>query len=254
MTDQKSIVLEMRQAGRQYVGPRGIVSALADVDLTVRLGELVAVVGRSGCGKSTLLNLAGGLDQPSLGSVRVNGIELGTLSGKELAATRRRHIGFVFQALNLLPTLTAAENVALPLELDGATTAAARTAALTSMADTETAALADAYPDELSGGERQRVAVARALVGDRNLLLADEPTGALDEATADAVVRVIRRRVDTGTCGGVLVTHDMSLAAYADTIVRLRDGRIDSVTETNFTDADFERADLFGTDPEGTLR
>ncbi len=232
-------VLAMHQAGRHYQAPRGVVTALADVTLTVHTGELVAVVGRSGSGKSTLLNLAGGLDQPTFGSVQVNRTELSALNGKQLAVVRRRQIGFVFQALNLLPTLTAVENVALPLELDGASPAKARAAALGSLADTDALDFADAYPDEMSGGERQRVAVARALVGDRNLLLADEPTGALDEATADAIMRVIRRRVDTGTCGAILVTHDMSLAAYADKIVRLRDGRIDSVTETSFDETEF---------------
>ncbi len=238
-----NVVLEMRQAGRQYDSPRGLVTALGNIDLTVELGELVAIVGRSGSGKSTLLNLAGGLDSPSLGSVRVNGAELASLNGRELAAIRRRQIGFVFQSLNLLPTLTAGENVSLPLELDGMPAAEARAAALVSLTETDAAQFADSYPDELSGGERQRVAVARALVGSRNLLLADEPTGALDEATADAVMRVIRRRVDTGTCGGVLVTHDMSLAAYADKIIRLRDGHIDTVSVTHFDDA-VEAADV----------
>lgn len=237
-----NVVLEMRQAGRQYDSPRGLVTALANIDLSVELGELVAIVGRSGSGKSTLLNLAGGLDSPSLGSVKVNGVELASLNGRDLAAIRRRQIGFVFQSLNLLPTLTAGENVSLPLELDGMSAAEARAAALVSLTETDAAKFADSYPDELSGGERQRVAVARALVGSRNLLLADEPTGALDEATADAVMRVIRRRVDTGTCGGVLVTHDMSLAAYADKIIRLRDGHIDTVTVTQLAD-EIEAAD-----------
>jgi putative ABC transport system ATP-binding protein len=195
------------------------------VSLTVHPGELVGVMGPSGSGKSTLLNLAGGLDAPTAGEVWVQGAGLGRMSRRELAALRRRAVGYVFQDLNLLPSLTAAENVALPLELDGMGVRRARRAAVAALAEVDLAELGERFPDELSGGQQQRVAIARALIGDRRLVLADEPTGALDSHTGEAVLRLLRARVDAGAAG-VLVTHEARHAAWADRVVFLRDGEI----------------------------
>ncbi len=205
-------------------GPTAAV-ALDGVDLEVRPGELVAVTGRSGSGKSTLLNVAGGLDVPTDGTVEVAGERLDGLSRTEQAELRRRHVGYVFQADNLLPTLTAVENIALPLELDGVAVGAARGAAREALLQVLGPEHADRYPDQLSGGEQQRVAIARALVGPRTLLLADEPTGALDEVTAEGVLTLLRARIDEGAAG-LMVTHDPAQAAWADRVIRLRDGRI----------------------------
>ncbi|MGD9957498.1 MAG: ABC transporter ATP-binding protein, partial [Candidatus Nanopelagicales bacterium] len=190
-----------------------------------RAGELVAVMGPSGSGKSTLLNVAGGLDSETTGAVYVEGVDLATLSKADLAAVRRRAAGYVFQDLNLIPTLSAAENVALPLELDGVSTRAARAAARESLEAVGVGELAARYPDEMSGGQQQRVAIARALVGERRLVLADEPTGALDSDTGEAVLRLLRRRCDEGAAG-VLVTHESRHAAWADGVVFLRDGGV----------------------------
>lgn len=203
--------------------------ALDDVDLDVAPGELVAVTGRSGCGKTTLLNLCGGLDQPTTGSVLVGGRDITRMGPREVAALRRRTVGYVFQELNLLPTLTGVENVMLPLELDRISTSRARTDAMAALEAVAAADIADRYPDQLSGGQRQRIAIARALVGTRELILADEPTGALDEITGEGILRLIRARCDAGAAA-LLVTHDPAQAAWADRVVRLRDGRIESVT------------------------
>jgi putative ABC transport system ATP-binding protein len=213
----------------------GAVIALDGVSLSVEPGELVAVMGPSGSGKSTLLNLAGGLDQPTAGTVTVDGVELSTLRPRALAALRRRAVGYVFQDLNLLPALTAAENVALPRELDGAPVRKARSEALAALAEVGLADVADRFPDDMSGGQQQRVAIARALVGTRRLLLADEPTGALDTTTGESVLRLIRDRCDSGAAA-VLVTHEARHAAWADRVVFLRDGRV--VDETAATSGD----------------
>ena len=199
------------------------VHALRGVSLTVAPGELVAVMGPSGSGKSTLLHLAGGLDSPTSGSVSVDGVELGELSRRALAAVRRRHVGYVFQDFNLIPALTAVENVMLPLELDGVRARKARPVARAALADVGVDDVADRFPDDMSGGQQQRVAIARALVGERRLLLADEPTGALDSGTGEQVMRLLRDRVDAGAAG-VLVTHEARHAAWADRVVFLRDG------------------------------
>jgi putative ABC transport system ATP-binding protein len=201
------------------------VRALDGVSLTVRAGELVAVMGPSGSGKSSLLHLAGGLDRATSGSVRVAGTDLGTLGAPELAKLRRRKVGFVFQDLNLIPSLTAAENIALPLELDGDSVRRSRRNALDALDQLGLRDLADRFPDEMSGGQQQRVAIARALVGQRRLVLADEPTGALDSETGEGVLRVLRARVDAGAAG-LLVTHEARHAAWADRVVFLRDGRV----------------------------
>ena len=207
------------------------VRALDGVSLEVRAGELVAVMGPSGSGKSTLLNLAGGLDAPTSGQVVIEGQDLGTLSKDALARLRRRRVGFVFQDFNLIPSLTAVENVALPLELDGQRVGKARRRALDALRTVGVDELADRYPDSMSGGQQQRVAIARALVGDRRLVLADEPTGALDSHTGEGVLRVLRERCDAGAAG-LLVTHEARHAAWADRVVFLRDGVVVDSTGT----------------------
>jgi putative ABC transport system ATP-binding protein len=216
-------VLELRAVSRVHGAGPTAVHALRRVRLGVRPGELVAVMGPSGSGKSTLLHLAGGLDQPTEGSVVVEGVALGSLSRTGLAALRRRSIGYVFQDLNLIPALTAVENVSLPRELDGVRSRAARREALTALADVGVRELADRFPDEMSGGQQQRVAIARALVGPRRVVLADEPTGALDSQTGEDVLRVLRGRCDAGAAG-LLVTHEARHAAWADRVIFLRDG------------------------------
>lgn len=205
------------------------VVALASADLTVAAGEFVAVMGPSGSGKSTLLNLAGGLDAVTSGDVLVEGSSLAELTVSERAALRRRSIGYVFQHFNLLPALTAAENVAFPLELDGWSTRRARAAAKLLLEEVGVAALADRRPEDMSGGQAQRVAIARALVGTRRLVLADEPTGALDSATGTAILQMLRARADAGAAV-LMVTHEPRYAAWADRTVFLRDGRITDTT------------------------
>jgi len=220
-------VLELIGVSRTYgAGPNAVV-ALEEADLTVAPGEMVAIMGPSGSGKSTLLSIAGALDPPTSGTVRVNGRSLGELDAGLLGEVRRREIGFVFQDFNLLPTLTAAENVAVPLELGGANASDARTEALGRLRAVGLEQRADAFPDDLSGGERQRVAIARALVGERRLVLADEPTGALDSSTSRTVMGILR---DVTTAGRavVIVTHDRDVARWADRLVSVRDGRIDA--------------------------
>ena len=218
-------VLELRDVVRVHGHDQTAVRALDGVNLTVQAGELVAVMGPSGSGKSTLLNLAGGLDSPTSGDVIVEGMRLGGLTRSSLAQLRRRSIGYVFQSLNLIPSLTAAENVMLPRELDGASTRRARRDAIDALTDVNMADLADRFPDDMSGGQQQRVAIARAIVGERRLVLADEPTGALDSQTGEDVLRLLRARCDGGAAG-VLVTHDARHAGWADRVVFLRDGAI----------------------------
>ena len=224
-------VLELDQVTRVHGSGDTAVHALRGIDLGVLPGELVAVMGPSGSGKSTLLNVAGGLDEPTGGAVRVEGADLGTLSRAEVAALRRRSVGYVFQDFNLIDALTAAENVALPRELDGVRSREARHDALAALEEVGLADVADRFPDELSGGQRQRTAIARALVGPRRLVLADEPTGALDSQTGEWVLRLLRARCDAGA-SGVLVTHEARHAAWADRVVFLRDGAM--VDETGY--------------------
>lgn len=223
-------VVRLIGVSQHYGAGATSVSALAGVDLEVRAGELVAVMGPSGSGKSTLLALAGGLATPTSGEVVVEGTYLSTLGAKGIAALRRRALGYIFQDFNLIPTLTALENVALPLELDGvATRLSARHARLA----LNRVGLSDkfgSYPDDLSGGQQQRVAIARAVVGERRLILADEPTGALDSETGERVMRMLRQRVDEGAAA-ILVTHEPRHASWADRIVFLRDGRVVDETE-----------------------
>ncbi len=218
-----SAVLELRDVRRTHGTGEAAVCALAGVSLRVGPGELVAVMGPSGSGKSTLLHLAGGLDAPTAGEVVVEGTALGGLSRRALARLRRRAVGYVFQDFNLVPALTAVENVGLPRELDGLSARRARREALAALEELGIAELADRFPDDMSGGQQQRVAIARALVGDRRLVLADEPTGALDSTTGEQVMALLRGRCDEGAAG-VLVTHDARHAAWADRVVFLRDG------------------------------
>jgi putative ABC transport system ATP-binding protein len=218
-------ILDLRAVSRVHGSGTTEVHALRGVSLQVAPGELVAVMGPSGSGKSTLLHLAGGLDAPTTGQVLVEGIDLATLSRSRLAQVRRRSVGYVFQDFNLVPALTAAENVALPRELDGISSRAARRDAEEALAEVGIEDLVDRFPDDMSGGQQQRVAIARALVGDRRLVLADEPTGALDSETGEAVLRLLRGRCDAGA-GGVLVTHEARHAAWADRVVFLRDGTV----------------------------
>jgi putative ABC transport system ATP-binding protein len=217
--------LELRRVSKVYGRGATEVHALREVDLAVEPGELVAVMGPSGSGKSTLLTIAGSLEEPTVGEVAVGGVSLAQLSRNELAALRRRAIGFVFQDFNLLAGLTAGENVSLPLELDGTPVSSARAAALDALKRLGLADHADRFPDDLSGGERQRVAIARAVVGERYLLLADEPSGALDSANGESVMRLIRASCQGGVAG-VVVTHDAQLASWADRVVFIRDGQI----------------------------
>jgi putative ABC transport system ATP-binding protein len=201
------------------------VEALREVDLTVGAGGMVAVMGPSGSGKSTLLTIAGSLEEASTGEVLIDGAPLSRMSRNDKARLRRRAVGYVFQDFNLLPGLTVAENVALPLELDGVRARAARVAAREALDGLGLADRASRFPSELSGGERQRVAIARAVVGDRRLLLADEPSGALDSVNAEAVMRLIHEACKRGVAA-VVVTHDAQLASWADRVVFLRDGRV----------------------------
>jgi putative ABC transport system ATP-binding protein len=217
--------LDLRQVSKVYGSGPTEVHALRDVDLSVEGGEFVAVMGPSGSGKSTLLTIAGSLETPTSGQVLVDGVDLAAVSRSVQARMRRRSIGYVFQDFNLLPGLTAVENVALPLELEGVASKAARATALEAMEELEVADYADRYPDELSGGQRQRVAIARAIVGERGLLLADEPTGALDSVNGAAVMRLLRAATQRGVAG-VVVTHDAQLASWADRVVFLRDGEV----------------------------
>ena len=217
--------LELRGVSKTYGQGEAVVHALAEVDLSLEEGAMVAVMGPSGSGKSTLLTIAGSLEEPTSGEVLVGGRALAAMSRNAKARLRRRSIGYVFQDFNLLPGLTAAENVALPLELDGVTARKARAAGMRALDELGLAERAGRFPDQLSGGERQRVAIARAVVGDRRLLLADEPSGALDSANGEAVIGLIRAACRQGMAA-VVVTHDAQLAARADRVVYLRDGQL----------------------------
>jgi putative ABC transport system ATP-binding protein len=222
-------LLEMRHVSRVYGQGAAEVRALQDINLDVDTGMMVAVMGPSGSGKSTLLTIAGSLEDPSSGEVRVCGQDLTGLPRNAKARLRRQTIGYVFQDFNLLPGLTAAENVALPLELDGVPARKARAAGMASLEALGLGDRATHFPDQMSGGERQRVAIARAVVGERKLLLADEPSGALDSVNGEAVMRLIHAACKRGLAA-VVVTHDAQLASWADRVVFLRDGRVTDQT------------------------
>jgi putative ABC transport system ATP-binding protein len=224
--NETSPTLELRSVVKRYGAGSTEVRALTDIDLTVAPGELVAIMGPSGCGKSTLLHLAGGLEDPSAGQVLVGGRDVDQLSAPARAALRRTEVGYVFQRLNLVVSLTAIENVMLPLELEGRPMREARGRAVQALAAVGITKQLDRFPDDFSGGEQQRIAVARALVGERSLLLADEPTGALDTLTGDGVIELLAGLPASHGTAIVLVTHEPRYAAWADRVVFLRDGRI----------------------------
>ena len=205
-------ILDLQGVSKSYTDGPNTVFALDDVSLTVEPGQLVAIMGPSGSGKSTLLHVAGALAAPSGGRVLINGCDISSYAATELADIRREEVGFVFQDFNLMPTLTVAENIALPLELGGVKRGEARREAMKALEELELSQLAERFPAECSGGQRQRVAIARALVGKRNLLLADEPTGALDTSTAEKIMELLRSRVDAGA-GALWVTHEPRFAA-----------------------------------------
>jgi putative ABC transport system ATP-binding protein len=218
-------MLELRHVTKVYGEAATEVHALCDISMAVDAGSLVAVMGASGSGKSTLLTIAGGLEDPSKGEVFIAGSDVSKLSRNTRARLRRRSIGYVFQDYNLLAGLTALENVALPLELDGISGSKARALGMATLEQLGLADRASHFPDQLSGGERQRVSIARAMVGDRGLLLADEPSGALDSSNGDVVMRLLLAACRQGVAA-VVATHDAQLASWADRVVFLRDGRI----------------------------
>lgn len=218
-------LLELHEISKTYGAGATEVNAVADINLEVDRGSLVAIMGPSGSGKSTLLTIAGSLEDPTSGEVFIDGASVQKMSHNEKAKLRRRTIGYVFQEFNLLAGLTAAENVSLPLELDGIGARKARAAGIAVLEELGLGERASRYPDELSGGERQRVAIARAVIGGRHLLLADEPSGALDQANSEAVMRMLLTACKKGVAA-VIVTHDAQLASWADRVVFLRDGHI----------------------------
>ena len=222
-------MLELQHVSKSYGQGANEVDAISDIDLNVARGSLVAVMGPSGSGKSTLLTIAGSLEEPTSGDVLIDGTRLSGMSRNEKARLRRRSIGYVFQDFNLLAGLTAVENVSLPLELDGVSMKKARAQGMAALEGLGLGDRAENYPDQLSGGERQRVAIARAVVGERSLLLADEPSGALDSLNGEAVMRMILSACHGGVAA-VVVTHDAKLASWADRVVFLRDGK--AVDET----------------------
>jgi putative ABC transport system ATP-binding protein len=222
--------LELQGVSKVYGKGAAEVHALRGVDLSVEPGAMVAVMGPSGSGKSTLLTIAGSLEDPTSGEVLVGGAALSGMSRNDKARLRRRSIGYVFQDFNLLAGLTVVENVALPLELDGVPARKARAAGMQALDELGLGDKASRFPDEVSGGERQRVAIARAVVGDRGLLLADEPSGALDSGNAEAVMRLVHEACKNGGMAAVVVTHDAQLASWADRVVFLRDGRVTDQT------------------------
>jgi putative ABC transport system ATP-binding protein len=212
---------------RRYKMGDAFVDALRGVDLTIARGEFVALVGPSGSGKSTVLNLIGGLDRPTSGQVWINGTELSASDERTLTRHRRQHVGFVFQSFNLLPRLTAEENVALPLMFSGVPEKERRTQARVLLERVGLGPRLAHRPTQLSGGEQQRVAIARALVGQPALLLADEPTGNLDTVTGAEIMALLKELNQERGLTLLVVTHDPEVAAFADRIVKLRDGRVE---------------------------
>jgi putative ABC transport system ATP-binding protein len=233
-------LLKAENLTKVYGTGEAAVTALDRVNLTVDAGEFVAIMGPSGCGKSTLLHLVGGLDRPTEGTVSIDGQELTSLNDTALAELRRRRIGFVFQFYNLLPVLNATENAALPLLLDGVRSAAANTRGADWLRKVGLLDRAKHRPSQLSGGQQQRVSIARALVADPALVLADEPTGNLDTHSSDEIAALLRKVADEWGRAVVMVTHDPRIAAYADRIVFLKDGTI--VDETKLSGARDEKS------------
>lgn len=221
------IVMETRDLRKTYGSGPTSVEALRGVDLRICQGEIVSIMGPSGSGKSTLLSLLGAIDTPTSGQVLLEGVDLSTLEDTERTLIRRRRLGFIFQAFNLLPILTALENVALPLELDGVASSEARRRASVSLEQVGMQQRQNHFPGMLSGGEQQRVAVARALVIQPALLLADEPTGNLDSANGRRIMELLCGLAEEHQQTIVMVTHDESIGASGDRVIRLRDGLVD---------------------------
>src|SRR5438874_12739351 len=221
-------MLELIDATKTYVQGRRTVNAVRGVSLTINSGEFVTIMGPSGSGKSTLMPLMGALDTPSGGRAVFQGQDLQSLSDRQRSLLRRDRIGFVFQAFNLLPTLTAAENVALPLLLGGASRRSALARAAECLDKVNMGHRTDHFPDEMSGGEMQRVAVARALVADPEAVLCDEPTGNLDTVTSREILTLLAKLPEPGKRAVVMVTHDPTAAAYGTRLVKIRDGLIES--------------------------
>jgi putative ABC transport system ATP-binding protein len=219
-------VVETDSLTRIYGSGAAQVIALDHVSLQVDTGEFVAVMGPSGCGKSTLLHLVGGLDRPTEGKVKIDGQDLSMLNDDELTDMRRQRIGFIFQFFNLIPTLDALDNTALPLVLGGTKPSAAQTRAAEWLEKLEVSDRSTHRPEELSGGERQRIAIARALVTEPLLILADEPTGNLDSGAASDFVTLLRETVDRWERSILLVTHDERISSYADRVLQMKDGSI----------------------------
>ncbi len=220
-------MMELREVTKHYQQGQRKVEALRGVSLRIEAGEFVSIMGPSGSGKSTLMHLLGALDSPTSGEVLFQGRPLHALPDRELSLLRRTRIGFVFQFFNLIPTLTAAENVALPLLLAGQRRGRALKPAHAGLERVGLADRADHFPDEMSGGEMQRVAIARALVIDPEAVLCDEPTGNLDSTTSAEILRLLRGLPEPGKRSVVMVTHDAQAAAYGDRIVHIRDGKVD---------------------------
>jgi putative ABC transport system ATP-binding protein len=219
-------ILEARSVAKIYRTEGSVVSALANVSLTVDPGQFIALVGRSGCGKSTLLNLCGAMDFPTSGEILIDGQSTTNLSDAVLTSLRREKVGFIFQSFQLLNTLTAIENVELPLLL--AHRSNPRQTAEERLRWVELHELANRFPHQLSGGQQQRVAIARALAHNPRLLLADEPTGNLDTTTGDLVLDLLRRTASQFSVGVIMATHSAESTAVVDRIIRMRDGRIEA--------------------------
>jgi putative ABC transport system ATP-binding protein len=224
-------MMELVGVAKVYQQGRRTVEAVRGVDLRVAAGEFVSIMGPSGSGKSTLMHLMGALDTPSTGRALFDGKDINALSDRERSRLRRTRIGFVFQFFNLLPTLTAVENVAMPLLLGGVARSKALKAAAASLERIGMSRRAGHYPEEMSGGEMQRVAIARALVGDPEAILCDEPTGNLDSANSEEILKLLRELPESGRRSVVMVTHDPHAAAVADRIVHIRDGVVESIEE-----------------------
>jgi putative ABC transport system ATP-binding protein len=219
-------IIEVKDLCKIYGESSATVTALNSVNLAINQGQFVAVMGPSGCGKSTLLHLIGGLDRPTSGSVLIDGKDISKMKDDALTELRRRQMGFVFQFFNLIPVLTAEENAALPLILDGLNPETARSRAVKWLELNQMGDRLTHRPDQLSGGQQQRVAIARAMVSEPLMLLADEPTGNLDSKSSDEIASLLRQAVTEWKRTVLMVTHDPRIAAYADRIIFLKDGRV----------------------------
>jgi len=221
-------ILSLQDVSKDYLTDGQPVHALNGLSLNVERGEFVALVGRSGCGKSTLLNLAGAMDFPTSGKVLLDGVSTSSLKDSSLTQMRRKRVGFIFQSFQLLHTLTVFENVELPLLLAGKHNP--REAARQRLAWVELEGLGDRYPHQLSGGQMQRVAIARALIHSPSILLADEPTGNLDTTTGNVILELLRSLTREQNTATIVATHSLEAASLANTLVRLRDGKIEEIT------------------------